>query len=400
MSIQFSVAANYDLELIPELGKYPVHEVYGKLSHDIVGGGRPSYMGTPLGEKKLTAYVKALRNEGIEFNYLLNSSCLGNREWGRRWQRQFMNLMEKIQRMEIRRVTVSLPYLMEMVKKRFPELHVRVGIFAQVDTPSRAKFWEELGADAITLESYSINRDFERLNAIRASVACDLQLIANHVCLPNCAMQPYHQVGFAHSSDGSNGLFIDNCILRCAEKRLASPVNLIKSNWIRPEDLKAYEKIGFQSFKLLERGIPSVELLKRVKAYSLGRCEWDLADLLLSYGFSEEPKKELFWGLRHFFHPTQASPSELKPIISLAKQQGMMFANSGSPISIDNRKIPTDFLQKTSQCGGTASGCKNCTYCDEIANEAVKIDTEFLKESLAKFKKVREKITDGSLWGV
>jgi hypothetical protein len=78
----------------------------------------------------------------------------------------------------------------------------------------------------------------------------------------------------------------------------------------------------------------------------------------------------------------------------------MMFANSGSPISIDNRKIPTDFLQKTSQCGGTASGCKNCTYCDEIANEAVKIDTEFLKESLAKFKKVREKITDGSLWGV
>ena len=166
MSIQFSVAANYDLELIPELGKYPVHEVYGKLSHDIVGGGRPSYMGTPLSEKKLTAYVKALRNEGIEFNYLLNSSCLGNREWGRRWQRQFMNLMEKIQRMEIRRVTVSLPYLMEMVKKRFPGLHVRVGIFAQVDTPSRAKFWEELGADAITLESYSINRDFERLNAI------------------------------------------------------------------------------------------------------------------------------------------------------------------------------------------------------------------------------------------
>jgi RNB domain len=32
---------------------------------------------------------------------------------------------------------------------------VRVGIYGQVDTPRRARFWEELGADAITLESFS-----------------------------------------------------------------------------------------------------------------------------------------------------------------------------------------------------------------------------------------------------
>jgi hypothetical protein len=100
---------------------------------------------------------------------------------------------------------------LEVFKSRFPEFKVKVGLFAQVDTPLRARFWEDLGADAINLESFSINRDFERLTAIRAAVRCDLQLIANHCCLPNCPMQSYHQNGFAHSSDGSRTLFMDYC---------------------------------------------------------------------------------------------------------------------------------------------------------------------------------------------
>jgi collagenase-like PrtC family protease len=78
-----------------------------------------------------------------------------------------------------------------------------------VDTPRRARFWEELGADVIVLESFSINRNFRRLAAIRQSVHCELQLIANHVCLLNCPLQTYHQNGFAHASDDTSTLFID-----------------------------------------------------------------------------------------------------------------------------------------------------------------------------------------------
>ena len=34
------------------------------------------------------------------------------------------------------------------MKSRFPQFFVKVGIYAQVDTPERARFWQELGADA------------------------------------------------------------------------------------------------------------------------------------------------------------------------------------------------------------------------------------------------------------
>ena len=162
-NLKISLAANYDPQLVPETARYPVDEVYGKFPADGISGGRPRYMATPVSKGAMLDYVRLLDKHGIAFNYLINGSCMGNREWTGSWQRKIMSLLGKIQDMGIRRVTVSTPFLLELVKKRFPEFKVRVGIYAQVDTPSRAKFWEDSGADTITLESFSINRDFGRL---------------------------------------------------------------------------------------------------------------------------------------------------------------------------------------------------------------------------------------------
>lgn len=220
---RFSIAANFDAELIPALAAYPVDEVYGKLPRDGISGGRPGYMATPVSKREFTAYVAALDAHGIAFNYLLNGACFCNEEWTRGWQRKINALLGRLCDAGVRRLTVSTPFMLELVKQRFPEFKVKVGIYAQVDTPRRARFWEDLGADGITLESFSINRDLQRLRAIRGAVRCDLQLIANHVCMPNCPIQVYHQNGFAHASDGSGGLFIDYCIFHCSRKRIADP---------------------------------------------------------------------------------------------------------------------------------------------------------------------------------
>ena len=182
-------------------------------------------MGTPLTKHDLAVYVSLLNRHDIAFNYLLNSSCLGNREWSRRWQKKLLRLLDSLGSMGIRRLTVSTPYLLERIKAAFPEFYVKAGIYAQIDTPRRARFWKDLGADALTLESFSINRDFATLRAIREAVEGELQLIANHPCLPNCPMQPYHQNGFAHSSDGSRRLFLDYCFLSCTLQRAGGPLH-------------------------------------------------------------------------------------------------------------------------------------------------------------------------------
>jgi collagenase-like PrtC family protease len=396
--VKLSVPANYDEDLVPRLGQYPVEEVYGKYPSDVVGGGRPSYMGTPLTEKRLGAYVSRLAEHGIAFNYLLNSACLGNREWSRSWQRNLERLLDHLLALGIRRLTISVPYLLELVKARFPQFQIKAGIFAQVDTPRRARFWESLGADAITLESFSINRDFERLKAIRAAVNCELQLIANHPCLPNCPYQPYHQNCFAHASDGSHRLFIDYCFLSCTERRLSDPSLLIKAGWIRPEDAGAYEALGFSTFKLLERGMPSAELLKRVQAYSDRSFEGNLAELILPYGFREPPRLKRWWGLRHFLRPWQANPFKLTELLELARLQGMLFAKKDSPVVIDSNRLPADFLDGFAGRNCSNEDCASCGYCESIASQAVRVDPAFQQEVLSRSARLREALVGGRMW--
>jgi len=399
-SSKFSLAANYDPDLVADLAAYPVDEVYGKFPTDGVSGGRPRYLATPLSESDLQQYINLLDRHGIAFNYLLNGACFGNREWTRPWQKRVKALLTKLGDWGVRRVTVSTPFLLELIKRRFPEFKVRVGIYAQVDTPRRASFWEDLGADDITLESFSINRDFRRLTAIRQSVRCGLQLIANHVCLLNCPLQSYHQNSFAHASYDTRTLFIDYCFLRCSRLRLADPSQFIKTAWIRPEDLSVYEAMGYTTFKLLERGIPSVELLRRVRAYSERRFSGNLAELLLSYGFKEPIRKESFWTLRHFWKPRQANPQRLRALLDLARLQGMLSPLPECPICIDSRQIPDNFLEGFRDRDCTFMDCQACGYCDRIAEQAVSISPEYRTEVLRKYSEIDDIMVTGGLWDV
>jgi len=398
--MKLSIAANYDSEIIPQLAGYPVDEVYGKFPFDTVGGGRPGYMGNALSEKALADYVKKLHENGIVFNYLLNSSCTANREWTRKWQRKFVKLLEKIARMNIRRLTVSTPYLLERIKKTFPHFSIRVGIFAQVDTPRRARFWEDLGADNITLESFSINRNFKLLETIRKSVNCDLTLIANHPCLLNCPMQYYHQDGFAHSSDRTGGFFIDYCFLKCTNERLLDPANLIKSCWIRPEDVEFYDAMGYHHFKILERDIPSSELLKRVHSYSTNCSPADLTELILPYGFKESQKRQRLRLIKNFFKPARINPFKLKPLYDFAKKQGMLFPSEQRLFYIDSSKIPNDFIQGFQERNCSELSCSECGYCQTIAAQSVHCDESLRPELLKQFNKIHDLLVSGTLWHV
>lgn len=395
---KFSLAANYDPELVPALVKYPVDEVYGKLPADGISSGRPRYLATPLSMVDLARYVTLLERHGIAFNYLLNGACFGNREWTRGWQKRLTALLNHLGEMGVRRLTISTPFLLELVKRRFPEFKVRVGIYAQVDTPRRARFWEALGADAITLESFSINRNFKRLAAIRRAVNCDLQLIANHVCLPNCPLQSYHQNGFAHASGDTGTLFIDYCFLHCTRQRLCDPSQFVKAAWIQPKDLPAYEALGYTTFKLLERGIPSEELLHRVRAYSERRFDGNLADLFLSYGFKQKIRKETFWAMRHFWKPWQARSRRLKPLFDLARMQGMLWPLHENPIRVDSSKIPDDFIAnfRTRDC--TETHCGTCGYCEKVAAGAVSISATYRDAVLEKYAKFEDEMINGALW--
>lgn len=405
--MRLSVATNFDPRLLEALEGYPVYEVFGKLPRDFVGGGRASYMLSPASRRSLAEHVAEAHRRGIQFNYLLNAACLNNLEWTGRGQREIERLLAWLAGIGVDSITVSLPHLLELIKRRYPQFRVKVGVFAGVDGVQKAKWWEDLGADGITLASLAVNRNFPLLAAIRRSVACELQLLVNTNCLQACPLASAHMVALSHASQAGHaagGFLIDYCFLKCTQMKLREPVNYIRSDWIRPEDLHHYQALGYDRFKIAERNAPTEVMVRRVRAYSEGRYEGNLLDLVQGYGFAcggDPPRyyrRGLYWNLWTFLRPFFVNPIRLLRIRRLAEAQGMLSPLPGEPpVVIDNRALD-GFINFFFSVDCRDRDCEACRYCHAVAEKAVRIDPGFQRESLERFDRTLEDLAGGGMW--
>jgi len=405
--MKLSVATNFRPDLLDALHGYPVAELFGKLPSDSVGGGRASFMLSPLSVREFREHVRLAGERGIGFNYLINPACMDNREFTRQGQKGLERLLGLVEESGVTAVTVSLPFLLPIIKRRHPQLKVRVGVYARVDGVAKARFWEELGADCITLESISVNRDFALLKAIRKAVTTELQLIANSNCMMFCPMSGQHMVNLSHASQKghpSRGFMIDYCALRCSAEKLRDPSNYLRSEFIRPEDLQMYIDMGFESFKILERGAPTAVLAKRVKAYAEGRYVGNLLELIQPYGYKDLESLESgsdnfrrFW--KYFFRPGAVRISGIMRLKELAEKRGLLAAMAWDPVYIDNRELD-GFLAGMRQIDCRATDCSSCGYCGEWTDKTVRVDKKYREELLELYADAFGDIHSGKLWGV
>ncbi|HEX2949041.1 MAG TPA: U32 family peptidase [Armatimonadota bacterium] len=387
MSSHFSVATNFDDTLPAQLRPYEACEVFGKLPHDIVGGGRASYMLSPVSKGKVETHVREARKHGLAFDYLINAACLGNSEFSSGFHRRLRHLLDWVAASGVEWVTVSLPSMLEIVKTRYPQLKVKVGVYAQVDTPTRARFWEDLGADCITLVPLTVNRDFPRLRAIREAVRCDLQLLANSTCMKECPLAYYHNVELSHASQSRGERFmIDYCLLKCSTVKLSEPAHYLMSPWIRPEDIHHYEALGYSVFKILERDAPTATLVERTRAYHERHFDGNLIDLIQPYGYTKarsatQPGRKLLWDFRTFFRPWKARTTRLLRWREFAMASGMAYQTAGAPVVIDNRSLD-GFLDGVMERECGSRDCARCRYCHTVARDVVKIDPDYRERCL------------------
>jgi collagenase-like PrtC family protease len=379
--MKLSVATNWDIRLLDNLEEFSrVHSVYGKMERDLLGGGRPSYLLPEVDEQQVEDYVRQSQQRGIRFIYLLNSQCLDNLEYTAEFQRQMIAQIGWLDDIGVDYVTVSIPFLLQMIKRQFPRLKVYVSVFANINSVQRARFFEGLGADVLSLPEY-VNRDFTLLRQIKQAVQCEVQLIANMTCLYGCPFQLYHANLVSHASQAdhaSRGFCPDYCILNCTRRKIAHPQELIKSRWIRPEDTHHYEEIGIDSFKIIERFDTTEVLTHTVRAYHEEKYDGNLADIL---NIKTRPQRQLPPRVHYFLQPDFADVSRLQDM-----EETLYLADQ----YIDNRGLDgfTDFF-RSKDC--YRASCEACGYCKKIADRVVRIDPQQAALVLAR---IDQKIDD------
>jgi len=388
--MQFATATNWDIHLLERLENTSVTSLYGQIWKDPLGGGRMSIFLPQVGRDQAESFIRETRSRGLGFNYLVNASCFDNLEFTRKGYARIMAHLEWIASKGADTVTVTLPFLAQMIKTHFPGLKVAVSSFARIQNAHIARYWEELGADRIILPEI-IARDFRTLKLIRESVGCELELIANHLCLFHCPIDLHHRNMVSHGSQEGHpcgGFAGDYCKINCQKMKLVRPAEIIKSRWIRPEDVGHYEEIGIDCLKIVERFRSTESLIEILAAYENKIYKDNLAKLLSlpQEGAALMPNLDMI------------QRPDLIETEKMAEIQAVLREPFTERVYIDNTKLE-GFLDYFKGIDCLHTDCDRCGYCERVAREAVSIDDAWRREMIARFDRATEILISGELAG-
>lgn len=357
--MQLLVPTNWDPDLILPLSKLEADvQLYGVLPTSMIGSGGSGPDNVRMVANQVEEYIEQANSVGLKFDYLLNAPSMSNMEWDENTHQELLMHLNWITSIGADSVTVTIPYLVELIKRQFPRLRVRVSTIAHVNSVARAKLFESLGADSITLD-INVNRDLALLKAIRQAVNCELTVLTNNLCLYQCPYEYYHHDGLGHASQNYNpinGYYVDYCVLRCTLDRLRDVSQIIKCRWVRPEDIHVYEEIGMDVFKISGRSMPTERILRAATAYSSRHYQGNLYDIL-----NVIAPKTGFIG--------SALPGEQSNVGPVPK------------FYVDNQALEgfMDFFKKQN----CLSGCSHCDYCRRIASKVIQFDGDEVDDYIA-----------------
>ena len=90
-----SVPTTWEESYLVRLKEYPeVGWLYGSLPTEIVGSGRQAALLPAINRESAAEHIRQAQRLGLKLNYLINTSCLGNREYTKDFHRPMLRYLE------------------------------------------------------------------------------------------------------------------------------------------------------------------------------------------------------------------------------------------------------------------------------------------------------------------
>lgn len=366
MSIGLSIPMTFEddyLDNIIELnntrtGHAYIKEVYGARREDIIGNLRPSFTLKYISDDNLKKYIARLHKNGIEFNYVINSTVSDGREYTDEGRKSIVSYVKNLLEMGVDSFTITSSYYMILLKNHFQNININASICNEIDNVQKAKEFELSGANVLVLNR-DINRNFKIIKVIKENTSAELKVLCTTPCVYRCPDVHYHSnLSSVLSNELQKYLPVDenNSIshtsVKCMLKKLVHLEENIKSPWIRPEDMKYYEEAGISLFKIDGRDRSAEYNIEVVKAYLNQSFDGNLLYLM--------------------------KPVYPQYLTSIEEGKCTEYLRLG----INNRELD-DFLEPFIKGNIICdNGCEKCQYCKRISEKII-----YDKEWICDFKK-------------
>lgn len=356
-----------ELENTVSTAERRIYEVYGSLPHGPVGNLRPPESIRPVTPEQMGAQIKRLNDHGIRFNYVLNAELLPV-PISEEYRDEVLDYLQTLLDIGVRTATVTIPWLITLMRVHFPDIQIRVSIVNEVSTVREALEFEELGAVGVVLDR-DVNRDIALLKDVRQQFKGEIELLCNSACVFHCINVHYHGT---YSSIASNSQFVKHsknkamatpyCSFYCRRRFFENPNELIKIHWIRPDDLQKYADMGINLFKIDGRDKEPKYIKTVIKAYLDGHYDGNFFHLLQPE-FREDVEQI---GKDVACDPENATPEELEQWTS-----AFLSESEDWHVGVSNRDLDgfsDAFFSGKVNCQGN---CAKCRYCEKFAKKVV-----------------------------
>lgn len=297
MKNHLKIGSNFDFSMIDKIrelnDKYPkniIDEVYGSRRESSNLTARPAFRIPNIDRQAFCDYVQKLKNEGISFNYTLNSSYVGSKEEIKKNEKTILEYISFLSCAGVDIITVTLPLMAEFIRFINADIGIEISTIAHIDTVTQVAQWKERYGIRKICGNLHKNREIKFLKSLADYCNTNdivLSIMVNEFCgnglektsgATNCIYRDHcyslHSVGY--SKDDS--IYCDYPMGRCIQSR-KKPSDWLKMHFIRPEDLRLYNTIGINHFKITGRTGSTDYIYKLAEAYASGHYDGNLLDL-------------------------------------------------------------------------------------------------------------------------
>jgi collagenase-like PrtC family protease len=166
--------------------------------------------------------------------------------------------------------------LMKLVRKEYRDAEIFVSTIAGVRNWQDAEKYLPIEPKRIIVH-HDTNRNFKDLEYMVEKAnknGVDVEVMLTESCLRHCPVRDEHYewVGKGKDDHGFHSF--------CNTEKIMAPREMLKANFIRPEDIEIYENMGVKHFKITGRSKRPEWLPEVVKAYVKRNYEGNLMRLL------------------------------------------------------------------------------------------------------------------------
>lgn len=289
--IKLNIGNTWDYNLLDELQSFrdqfrngiQVTEIYGSLRDDPIGSARPDYRIPVFETKQLPSFIEKAHEIGLKVNYAANIFCFGNLTRFCKKIPEIKRHLQFLQSVGVDRVTLSHPFLMELVSNE-TAIPIEVSTICHIESISQIQeFIERFRIDKICVSIYR-NRDIAFLSKaqeVAQSGNAEIELIANEFCNTNGSPCIYRDSCYLiHGHGGNQAYLLDRYPMGKCMRSRNTLGSWLKGMFILPEDIKRYQsKTGINLFKITGRTHPTPAMLKTTEYYLRQKSPENLLDL-------------------------------------------------------------------------------------------------------------------------